>query len=32
MGLPAVTTTDQGREFHNQFNEEMMKVFGVKHT
>ena len=31
MGLPAVITTDQGKEFHNQFNKEMMKVFGIEH-
>ncbi len=31
MGLPAVITTDQGKEFHNQFNKEMMNVFGIKH-
>ena len=23
--------TDQGRAFHNQFNAELMSVFGIKH-
>ena len=31
MGLPSVMTTDQGREFHNRVNEELMKVFGIQH-
>ena len=31
MGLPAVITTDQGREFHNKVNAHLMDVFGVKH-
>lgn len=31
MGLPSVIITDQGREFHNQFNAELMSVFGIKH-
>ena len=31
MGLPAVITTDQGKQFHNHFNAEMMNVFGIKH-
>ena len=31
MGLPSVITTDQGKEFHNQFNAQMMNVFGIKH-
>ena len=31
MGLPAVITTDQGKEFHNRFNAGMMEVFGVDH-
>lgn len=31
MGLPAVITTDQGKKFHNQFNAEMMDVFGIEH-
>ena len=31
MGMPAVITTDQGKEFHNYFNTEMMNLFGIKH-
>ena len=31
MRLPAVITTDQGQEFHNQFNSQMLEVFGVQH-
>ena len=31
MGLPHVLTTDQGREFNNQLNKELMKRLGVKH-
>ena len=31
MGLPAVITTDQGEEFYNHFNAEMINVFGIKH-
>ena len=31
MGLPSVIITDQGREFHNQFNAELMSVFDIKH-
>ena len=31
MGLPTVMTTDQGKEFHNRVNDELMKVFGIKH-
>lgn len=29
MGLPVVITTDQGKEFHNQFDKQMMQAFGV---
>ena len=31
MGLPSVMTTDQGKEFRNHINEELMKVFGLQH-
>ncbi|KAL5502554.1 hypothetical protein EMCRGX_G009350 [Ephydatia muelleri] len=31
MGLPAVITTDQGSEFKNQLNDEMMKILNIKH-
>ena len=31
MGLPAVITTDQGKEFRNLLNAELMRVFGIKH-
>ena len=31
MGIPVVVTTDQGREFHNQVNKELMNVFGIQH-
>ena len=31
MGLPAIVTTDQGSEFHNKVNRELMKVFGIDH-
>ena len=31
MGLPQVLTTDQGKEFRNQLNEELMKSLGIKH-
>lgn len=31
MGLPSVMTTDQGREFRNHVNDELMKVFGIQH-
>ena len=30
-GLPSAITTDQGKEFHNLLNSELMKVFGIKH-
>lgn len=29
MGIPAVITTDQGREFHNHINEALMETFGI---
>ena len=31
MGLPRVVTTDQGREFNNELNREMMTVLNNKH-
>ncbi len=31
MGLPSVVTTDQGTEFRNTLNSEMMSTFGIKH-
>lgn len=31
MGLPAVITSDQGKEFHNSLNRELMGAFGVDH-
>lgn len=31
MGLRAVITTDQGKEFHNKFNAEMTRVLGIEH-
>ena len=31
MGIPEVMTTDQGKEFHNQVNAELMKVFRIDH-
>ena len=31
MGIPVVVTTDQGREFHNQVNKELMNVFRIQH-
>lgn len=31
MGLPSAISTDQGKEFHNLLNSELMKVFGIKH-
>ena len=31
MGLPFVVTTDQGSEFRNHLNEELMNVFGIQH-
>ena len=31
MGLPSVITTDQGKEFHNIVNFELMEVLGIDH-
>ena len=31
MGIPAVITTDQGREFHNELNKVLMGTFGIEH-
>ena len=31
MGIPAVITTVQGREFHNQLNDMLMETFGIEH-
>ena len=31
MGLPSVITTDQGREFNNQLNNNLTKQFGINH-
>ncbi len=31
MGIPVVMTTDQGKEFHNQVNTQLMKVFRNDH-
>eukprot|EP00731_Ephydatia_muelleri_P004908 Em0002g1084a len=31
MGLPAVITTDQGSEFKNQLNDEMMMILNIRH-
>ena len=31
MGLPAVITTDQGKEFKNKLNDELMKTFNIDH-
>ena len=31
MGLPAVITTDQGSEFKNQLDDEMMKILNIGH-
>ena len=31
MGLPNIITTDQGKEFRNQFNDALMKELGIKH-
>ena len=31
MGLPAVITTDQGTEFKNKLNDELMKTFNIDH-
>ena len=31
MGLPAVITTDQGSEFKNQLNDEVVKIMNIRH-
>ena len=31
MGIPSVITTDQGKEFRNQVNTELMNVFRIQH-
>ena len=31
MGLSAVITSDQGREFHNALNKQLMDEFGIQH-
>ena len=31
IGLPSVLTTDQGKEFNNKVNSELMRLFGIKH-
>ena len=31
MGLPAVITSDRGREFHNALNNQLMREFGIDH-
>ena len=31
MGLPQVLTTDQGGEFVNELNDEIMKRLGINH-
>ncbi len=31
MSIPAVMTTDQGREFHNAVNAELMSALGIDH-
>lgn len=31
LGIPAVMTTDQGREFHNAVNAQLMSVLGIDH-
>ena len=31
MGLPQVLTSDQGGEFVNKLNDELMKILGIKH-
>ena len=31
MGLPAVIIIDQGSEFKNQLNDEMMKILNIRH-
>ena len=31
MGIPAVITTDQGTEFKNKLNDELIKAFNIDH-
>ena len=31
MGIPKILTTDQGREFKNALNNELMKSLNIKH-
>ena len=31
MGIPRILTSDQGREFKNSLNEEMMQLLGIKY-
>ena len=31
MGLPQVVTSDQGKEFVNKLNDDLMKLLGIKH-
>lgn len=31
MGIPSVVTTDQGKEFRNLVNNELMSMFGIQH-
>ena len=31
MGIPAVITTDQGTEFKNKLNNELIKAFNIDH-
>ena len=31
MGIPKILTTDQGREFKNALNDELMKSLNIKH-
>ena len=31
MGIPRILTTDQGSEFRNRLNDEMMKLLNTKH-
>ena len=31
MGLPSVITTDQGKEFNNTLNSELMKALNIEH-
>ena len=31
MGIPSVITTDQGREFRNELNQQLTISFGIKH-